>query len=147
MSLNMNEGIIMATETTAVEIKNTERLFARAFTVLGGIFWVASAFAGPYVYGGKSVAGAFGVALYPLLFTAGVLIIGWFYERLVSLILALGAIGTIAWGVIMGWESSVWAIMLIFFVAPTVVSALLFFLAGSKSESTAGAATRTHALS
>jgi len=137
----------MATETTAVEIKNTERLFARGFTVLGGIFWVVSAFAGPYIYGGKSVVGAFGIALYPLLFTAAILIIGWFYERLVSLILALGAIGTIAWGVIMGWESSVWAIMLIFFVAPTVVSALLFFLAGSKSESTAKATTGSHALS
>jgi len=143
----MSEGITMTTETTAVEIKNTERLFARGFTVLGGIFWVVSAFAGPYIYGGKSVVGAFGIALYPLLFTAGILIIGWFYERLVSLILALGAIGTVAWGVIMGWEASVWAIMLIFFVAPTVVSALLFFLAGSKTDAGTRMTAGTHALS
>ena len=132
----MNEGITMTNEITQAQAQNTERLFARGFTVLGGIFWIVSAFAGPYIYGGKSVVGAFGVALYPLLFTAGVLVIGWFYERLVALILALGAIGTVAWGVIMGWESTVWAIMLIFFVAPTVVAALLFFLAGSKAEGT-----------
>ena len=125
----------MTNEITPAARQNTERLFARGFTVLGGIFWIVSAFAGPYVYGGKSIVGAFGIALYPLLFTAGVLVIGWFYERLVALILALGAIGTVAWGVIMGWESTVWAIMLIFFVAPTVISALLFFLAGSRSES------------
>ena len=136
----------MTNETSISERTNTERLFARGFTVLGGIFWIVSAFAGPYLYGGKSVAGAFGIALYPLLFTAGILIIGWFYERLVALILTLGAIGTVAWGVIMGWESSVWAIMLIFFVAPTIVSALLFFLAGSKAESATKLASSEHVL-
>jgi hypothetical protein len=47
----------------------------------------------------------------------------------------------------MGWESSVWAIMLIFFVAPTVVSALLFFLAGSKAESGTRVTTGSHVLS
>ncbi len=124
----------MNTDTTP-ERENTERMFARGFTVLGGIFWIVTAFAGPYVYGGKDVVGAFGVAIYPLVFTIAVLAIGWFYERLVAVLLAIGAIGTIVWGVIMGWESTVWAIMLIFFVAPTVVSAVLFYLAGSQAES------------
>lgn len=135
----------MSNETGARQ--NTERLFARGFTILGGIFWIAAAFAGPYVYGGKSIVGAFGIAIYPLLFTIAVLAIGWFYERLVSLLLAVGAVGTIAWGIIMGWESAVWAIMLIFFIAPTVVAALLFFLAGGKSESRGKAVSETHALS
>lgn len=121
----------MSNETMA-ERKNTERMFARGFTILGGIFWIATAFAGPYIYGGKSLAGAFGVAIYPLVFTIAVLAIGWFYERLVALLLAIGAVGTIAWGVIMGWPAQVWAIMLIFFVAPTVVAAVLFYLAGSQ---------------
>jgi hypothetical protein len=102
--------------------------------VLGGVFWIGAAFAGPYVYGGQSVSGAFGTAIFPLIFTAAVLIIGWFQERFAAIILAIGAIGTIAWGLINGtWEPFVWGIMLAFFVAPTIVSAVLFFLAGNSS--------------
>lgn len=111
---------------------NTERVFARVFTVVGGIFWIATAFAGPYAFQDATLMGAFSVAVYPLVFTAGMLIIGWFYERLAAGILAIGAIGTIGWGAIMGWEFSVWLIMLLFFVTPTVIAATLFYLAGDR---------------
>ena len=115
-----------------LERKNAERIFARAFTVLGGVFWIGLAFAGPYVYGGKTVVGAFQTAIFPLAFTVGILILGWFYERLTALILALAALGTIAWGLIWGgWEPFVWGIMLLFFVTPTIISAVLFYLAGN----------------
>jgi hypothetical protein len=137
----------MSADTTSSR-GNIERLFARGFTVLGGVFWIVAAFAGPRVYGGQSVLGAFGVAIYPLIFTGAVLVIGWFHERLVSMMLAAGAMGTIGWGVIMGWESTVWAIMLMFFIAPTVIAALLYYLAGSE-ESIAEAESRSsnHVLS
>ena len=119
-------------EQETMERKNVERIFARGFTVLGGIFWIGAAFAGPYVYGGQSVFGAFGTAIYPLVYTVAVLTIGWFYERLAALILALGAVGTIAWGLINNtWEPFVWGIMLSFFVTPTVISAVLYYLAGN----------------
>jgi hypothetical protein len=115
-----------------LERKNAERIFARGFTVLGGVFWVGLAFAGPYVYGGQTVLGAFQTAIYPLVFTVGVLVLGWYYERLAALILALSALGTIAWGLIWGgWEPFVWVIMIGFFVTPTVISAVLFYLAGN----------------
>jgi hypothetical protein len=115
-----------------LERKNAERIFARAFTVLGGVFWIGLAFAGPYVYGGQTVLGAFQTAIFPIAFTIGILVLGWFYERLTALILALAAVGTIAWGLIWGgWEPFVWGIMLLFFVTPTVISAVLFFLAGN----------------
>jgi hypothetical protein len=126
-----------------LEHKNAERIFARGFTVLGGVFWVALAFAGPYVYGGQTVLSAFQTAIYPLGFTIAVLVLGWFYERLAALMLVLGALGTIAWGLIWGgWEPFVWGIMLAFFVTPTVISAVLFFLAGNvdtTEKSSAGA--------
>ena len=135
----------MSSEVNLVR-KNTERIFARGFTLLGGVFWIGAAFMGPYVYGGQTVLGAFGTAIYPLIFTVGVLALGWFYERLTALILALGAIGTIAWGLIWGgWEPFVWGIMLAFFVTPTVIAAVLYYLAGNTdtmepSDAGAGAA-------
>lgn len=114
--------------------RNVERILARCFTVLGGIFWTVTAFAGPFVYGGKTLMGAFSIAIYPLVFTIVVLALGWFYERFTALILAVGAMGTVAWGVIMGWESSVWVIMMTFFVAPTIIASVLFYLAGGRTE-------------
>ena len=122
----------MSAASTA-ERKNVERIFARAFTVLGGIFWIGSAFAGTYVYHGQDIVHSIlGQAIYPLIFTVGVLALGWFYERLTALILALGAVGTVAWGFINGtWEPFVWGIMLAFFVTPTIIAAVLFYLAGN----------------
>lgn len=137
----------MNTESTPA-LENTERMLARGFTILGGVFWIVAAFAGPYIYGGSSILGAFGFAAIPLVFTTSVLAIGWFYERAVSLVLAVAAGGTVAWGLITGWESSLWAIMFVFFVAPTVVAALLFFLAGSKAGAPGRTSrSETHALS
>jgi len=115
-----------------LERKNAERIFARAFTLLGGVFWIGAAFAGPYVYGGQTVLGAFGTAVYPLAFTIGVLVLGWFHEHLTAVILMAGAAGTIAWGLIWGsWEPFVWGIMLAFFVTPTIIAAILYYLAGN----------------
>jgi hypothetical protein len=133
----------MSTEVN-LEHKNTERIFARGFTVLGGVFWVGLAFAGPYVYGGQTVLSAVQTAIYPLAFTIGVLVLGWFYERLAALILGLAALGTIAWGLIWGgWEPFVWGIMLAFFVTPTVISAVLFFLAGNVDTTEESSASAT----
>lgn len=117
---------------TRQEYQNGQRIFARVFTIIGGIFWITTAFAGPYVFGGETLMGAFGVAIFPLIFTLGMLTIGWFYERLAAGILALGALGTVAWGAIMGWELAVWMIMVMFFVAPTITASVLFYLAGDR---------------
>lgn len=127
--------------------KNTERALARGFTILGGAFWIIAAFTGPFIFGGGSIAGAFGIAVYPLVFTVGVLAVGWFYERLVSVLLAIAAVGTFSWGLIMGWEAAVWAIMLAFFIAPTVIAAALFFLAGSEARARSKSRTGTQAVS
>lgn len=123
---------------TSPTLENNARMFARGFTILGGVFWIVAAFSGPFIFGGGSIVGAFGFAAIPLLFTTAVLAVGWFYERAVSIVLAVAAIGTIVWGVTMGWERNVWAIMLGFFIAPTVVAALLFLLAGMRARSHVG---------
>jgi len=119
------------TENQSAERTNTERIFARAFTILGGVFWIGAAFAGPLMYQRQdAIHTLIGQGMYPLAFTIGVLVLGWFYERLAALILMLGAVGTVAWGLINGtWEPMVWGIMLAFFVAPSVIAAILYFLA------------------
>ena len=110
------------------ERKNTERIFARGFTVLGGVFWIVAAFA----FAGPLTKGGIVYPLVPLVFTAVVLTLGWFYERLTALILGLAALGTVAWGIIMQWSDPiVWGVMLGLFVGPTVVAAVLFYLAGN----------------
>ena len=131
----------------AVERKNAEHIAALLFTVVGGIFWITTALVGTQIsLVGSSPAAAFvGIseqlgAWAPLIYTLTVLVVGYFQERIAALILALGAIGTIAWGVIAGWETNVWVIMMLFFVTPTIVALVLFWLAGGKtSEGTVGA--------
>jgi hypothetical protein len=116
-------------EQIEFERKNLERIFARAFTVLGGVFWVLTAF-----FGGSNLLGAFTTAAYPLAFTIVVLAVGWFQERIAAIILALGAVGTVVWGAIMGWPLFVWGIMFTFFIAPTLIAAVLFYLAGDVTQ-------------
>jgi hypothetical protein len=118
-------------EQESSERRNIERIGARAFTLLGGFFWIATSFAGPLFYQKQDALHAlFGQGVYPLVFTFAVLAVGWFYERFAALILSLGAVGTVAWGFINAtWEPMVWGIVLAFFVAPTIISAMLYYLA------------------
>ena len=126
------------------ERKNAEHIAALLFTIIGGIFWIVTALVGSQIsLAGTSPAAAFvniGGAFAPLIYTIAVLIVGYFQERIAALILLLGAVGTIVWGFIAGWETNVWTIMLVFFVAPTVIAMILFWLAGGKpTESAVGA--------
>ncbi len=128
------------------DVKNAEHIFALLFTTIGGIFWIVTALVGTQIsLVGASPAAAFvdvsqkmGAWL-PLIYTLVVLGVGYFQERIAALILLLGAVGTIAWGVIAGWEMNVWFIMLLFFVTPTIMAMVLFWLAGGKSAASAAA--------
>jgi hypothetical protein len=129
------------------ERKNAEHIAALLFTVVGGVFWITTALVGSQISLTTSPAAAFVDiagkmgAFAPLVYTLAVLVIGYFQERIAALILALGAIGTIVWGFVAGWETNVWTIMLVFFVAPTIIAMVLFWLAGGKtSEGAVGAA-------
>jgi hypothetical protein len=135
----------MSDKVCKPERMNVERIGARGFTILGGIFWTVAAFSGPFSYDGATLAGAFGVAIYPLIFTIATLAFGWFYERSAGVLLGVAALGTIGWGFIMGWEPFVWGIMLLFFVTPTVIAAVLFYLAGSMAQVCSVSEAPTHA--
>ncbi len=123
-------------ENHALEIENVERMIARGFVIAGGIFWIIAAFAGPFVFGETSAREAFVTAMWPLLATAVILLIGWYYERIASFLLFAGSAAVFAWGVMYGWEAGVWMIMSAVLIAPMVIAGVLFLLA-SHSESVA----------
>jgi hypothetical protein len=116
-------------KTCNYDAMNTQRIFARGFVVAGGIFWVAAAFGAMNAYLGKTIAQSVMTALVPLALAVVVFLVGWFYERLASLILAIGAVVVIVWGVLGAWEMGVWLTMGVFLIAPIAISALLYLLA------------------
>jgi hypothetical protein len=112
-----------------------ERLFARGFVAIGGIFWISAVFGADFGYRGISPMVSARNALLPLLLTLVVLGVGWFYERFVAASLAVGAAAVIVWGVVSGWEMGVWSLVGATLIAPMLVSASLYWLA-ARMEST-----------
>ncbi len=120
----------LLSKTCKSEQMNVERIIARSFVALGGVFWVIAAFGAQRVYKGEEFTSAVGTALVPLAVTVAALAVGWFYEYLAAAGLLVGVVGVGAWGVIAGWEwPGTWLIMIGVMMAPMVIAALLFMLA------------------
>jgi hypothetical protein len=124
------------TRTCNYERMNVERLFARGFVILGGILWTVMLFASEtaasytnFTYTLDEVIAAAGSAVLPLAAAVLVFVVGWFYEKLAALLLVVGALGVVAWGVIASWSVSLWVIMGIALVGPMLLAALLYLLA------------------
>jgi len=111
------------------ERMNVERLFARAFVIVGGVFWVTAVFGANFVYEQREIAEAITNTLPPLAAVVFTLVVGWFYERLAALLLFAGSLAAIVYGVVAGWELGVWITIFAFIVAPMLLAAVLFLLA------------------
>jgi hypothetical protein len=111
------------------ELEYVERLFARGFVVLGGVFWVAATLAGPFSFGDVTVAASLKTAMWPLLATILTLVIGWTYERLAAVLLFGASAAVPIWGVLYGWEPGVWLLMTSLLIAPMAIAGILFLLA------------------
>ncbi len=115
--------------TCKFERMNVERLFARAFVIVGGAFWVTAAFGANFIYRDQEVFEAIGNVLLPLGLVAVALVIGWLYERLAALLLFAGSAAAAVYGFIAGWELGVWVTMFAFVIGPMLLGAVLFLLA------------------
>jgi hypothetical protein len=113
---------------------NLERLGARAFVAIGGLLWAAAAFAGLYSYLGEPFFDSAAAAFVPLAITVIALAVGWFYEKLAALLLVLGAVGVIGWGIVASWELGMWLTMGAVMIAPMLIAALLFMLAARMQD-------------
>lgn len=111
------------------EEMNFERLAARIFVAVGGVFWIAAVFGMDFGYRDKGVFSAAMSALIPLAVTVAALGIGWFFENLAAVLLFAGVVGGLAWGIIVGWEAGVWWLMSGVLLGPMAIAGLLFFLA------------------
>ena len=108
---------------------NVDRLFARAFVIAGGLFWIIASFAALYAYVGASASAALLAAFFPFAATAATLAIGWFYERTVAALLVAGSLAVVVWGAVASWEVGVWILMAVFMIGPMLTAAALFTMA------------------
>ena len=111
------------------ELEYVERLFARGFVIIGGVFWVAATFAGPFAFGDVGMAASIKTAAWPFAATVLTLLIGWTYERLAAVMLFGASAAVPIWGVLYGWEPGVWLMMVGLLVAPMALAGVLFLLA------------------
>jgi hypothetical protein len=119
----------MANPACNLDRMTLERISARTFVVLGGLFWVVAAFAaGRGIVRGSSIM-SFESALLPLVLTIAIFAIGWFFEYVASGLLVLGSIGVMVWGASANWEPGVWMLVVATLVAPMLIAATLYFLA------------------
>jgi protein-S-isoprenylcysteine O-methyltransferase Ste14 len=113
---------------------NIERIGARAFVLVGGLLWAAAAFGASFSYLGESMTQAAEQAFIFLVLTVIAFVVGWFYEKLAALLLLLGALGIVAWGIVGAWEAGVWLTMGAVLIAPMLIAALLFLLASRMQD-------------
>jgi len=116
-------------KTCNTERMNAQRIFARGFVLVGGLFWVFMAWGAAWAYEGAPFSQALGGALIYAAAIAVLFVIGMFYENLAALLLLVGAVGVIGFGVISGWEVGVWATVFFFFILPMLVAAALYYMA------------------
>jgi hypothetical protein len=106
-----------------------ERGVARAFVILGGVFWGLAAFAGYYSYQETGFNAAFLAASIPLMATVVTLLVGWYSERAAALMLTAASIAVVYYGVITQFEVGVWILMTVALVGPMMTAAVLFWAA------------------
>ncbi|HEY3317596.1 MAG TPA: hypothetical protein VGK50_04140 [Coriobacteriia bacterium] len=107
---------------------------ARAFVVAGGVFWSLASFAGLYSYHRTGLGSSLLAAFYPAAACAVTLVVGWYYERVVAILLVGAVQAVIVWGVLYEFELGVWVLMTLALIGPMLTAAVLFWLARDDQE-------------
>ena len=106
-----------------------ERGIARAFVILGGVFWGVAAFAGLYTFRETGAGEAAMAAAIPLFAALATLVVGWYWERFTAAVLAVASAAVIYWGVVMQFELGVWMLVTFFLIGPMLTASVLFWAA------------------
>ena len=97
--------------TCKTESMNFQRILARLFVLLGIVYTFYMGFGAHWAYIGQPLGVAVG---YGMFFAAGLIIVfvlGLFYEMIAALLLLLGAVGVVVWGLLAGWGAGSWGAM------------------------------------
>lgn len=121
-------------ERDSIMRMTVERGVARAFVIMGGLFWSVATFAGMYSFGTSGTGEAVMGAAIPLAAVLATLVLGWYYERFTAVLLVLASLAVIAWGVIYQFEAGVWGIMTFALIGPMLTAAALFWMARREQE-------------
>jgi hypothetical protein len=116
---------------TGIAVK---RGIARAFVVVGSVFWSIATFAELYSLRQTGVGDATLAAFIPLGASLATLVIGWYWERFTAALLMVGAVAAIAWGVIYQFNPTVWAIVTFSLIGPMLTASVLFWQARRDQE-------------
>jgi len=106
-----------------------ERWIGRLFVALGAVFWLSMVLGAQIAYLDNTLPTAARREWISLVLLVAILILAWFYELLAAIVLYAGAVATVIWGIIAGWEIGVWFLMGSLFIAPAVIAATLFIAA------------------
>ena len=130
---------------------NIDRVFARLFTIGGGIFWVTAMFTAgtvmksytnqPFTLPELQQGAA--TAFTPLLLVVVVFVLGLFYERLTGILLVVAAIVMVIYGSLLHpitQELLLWVTAFAVLVLPSLIAAALFELAARRQEAQEAAA-------
>lgn len=112
--------------TCKSEQMNFQRIIARFLVVTGIIFTFWMGFGNQFAYLGQPLAVA---TAYGLMFSGGLIFVfalGLFYENAAAMLLLLGSVGVIIWGIVAQWTSGSWGAMIFLIVLPMVASAALY---------------------
>ncbi|MRS13091.1 MAG: hypothetical protein EG823_08485 [Actinobacteria bacterium] len=111
-----------------------ERGVARAFVIVGGLFWSLAIFADVYSRGQGGAGEAALSAILPFGACLVTLVIGWYWERITAAALMLASVAVVAWGVVYAFDAKTWVIMTVMLIGPMVTASVLFWLARREQE-------------
>jgi hypothetical protein len=111
-----------------------QRIAARLFAGLGAVIWSLLAIALSFNLQTPNAAMLVILVAVPLVLSILALALGWFYENLGAALLFAGAVATVVWGLVEGWELGVWGITALVLIAPEIVAGVLFLMAARMQE-------------
>jgi len=118
------------------ERMNVQRIFARG-VVLAGVILTGAAIVGAFArlgYTAQTPLAYAQTAAIPFALAVIVFVIGLWFEVLAAVVLAVGAVGIVVWGLVAGWEAGVWLVMITIVVGPMLFSGALYLLASQTQQ-------------
>lgn len=122
-------------KTCNYERMNVQRMFARGFVILGGVFWIAMIFGARVTYQGMTLPQGIVGVIVPLAITAAVFVLGMYYETLTAIILFVVAAASLVFA---GFSESMslgsWLFWVWFLVLPAGIAGMLYMLAAQTQQ-------------